>query len=390
MSFNPGDVIIYRASLAGAGTGGAAVDLSQHLRHFSIFESLKKPYVSFQGQILDMVGIGTLTGENWLTIAFGQPGQNPYEKTFAVTSVQRSHNSRQLMQQELEIVGYSPQMTSFPKVQRSYVNQPGTDIVTDLVNTYLQPLLVPFRVDAPSRGIMGSDRMPYTLNGTQIHKAIRQTLLRAVSTLDLSSAYVFFENNRALIVDTLVNLQTKAMAQSFQETDRHYFQRPLGENFLRDVAWQNRIVLSLHEETRVDKTMTVQAEVQESRPFDIATNQFFKDAIGEGSPASYANIPYNILRPPTFLAGALPERKRAAAAFDQQSLTIHVSLNPALTVGEGFFVESLLPGSQTQDHPGVFAGNLLATEVRHAVDFTRKKMTATTTCKGVTGDMSIF
>jgi hypothetical protein len=38
----------------------------------------------------------------------------------------------------------------------------------------------------------------------------------------------------------------------------------------------------------------------------------------------------------------------------------------------------------------VFAGNLLATEVRHAVDFTRKKMTATTTCKGVTGDMSIF
>jgi hypothetical protein len=293
--------------------------------------------------------------------------------------------------QEFELVGYSPQMTAFPKVQKAYKNMPLTDVVQDLVQTYLPGLQVPLQINAPSRGICGNDRMPFNLNGTQIHKAIRQTLLRAASTTDTSSAYVFFENNKALIVDTIANLLATQLGNAGEL--RTFYQKPMGQNFLQDQRDQNFIIQALVEESRVDKTAVVQAETVESRPFDKLTKQDpFGMGQGAGGGAStYMNIPYNIMRPPTWLEEVLPQRKRAAAAVDQQSATFSVALNPYVTVGESVMLHTLAPGGDTNTPvEDTLAGESLAIEVRHTVDITKKKMQGVTTCKAIKGSMDIF
>jgi hypothetical protein len=189
------------------------------------------------------------------------------------------------------------------------------------------------------------------------------------------------------VVDTLENALEKALSSPVAT----YYQRPMGQNFLNDQVLQNFIIMSMVEESRVDAMATAQAKSQKVQPFDIFSNKMEGKSAGKGKASTYLNIAYNMLRPPTHLAKALPERKKVASAFDSQSATIHVALNTALTVGCGFEVETLAPGGDT-DEPvkDDISGPLMAVEVRHSVDLTKKKMQGTTTVKGVKGNMDAY
>lgn len=376
MSFSAGDVVVHSFNLSGA-------DVRAKVTDFRVYESIMKPYVSVEASLADnadlLNGLLSQPGVE-LTLSFGQPGQEPCQGVFAITSVEKSKSTGSLRTSRYSIYGYSRHMTRFPRVQKAYRELPATGIAQDLVNSFLSPDK-PLLVRAPSKGVLGNDHMPFNVNGVQIHKAIRAVLERAVSSVDPSSAYVFFENNKNMVVDTLENMINTMSPVAT------YYQRPLGQDFLRDMVLQNFVILSLREDSRIDVTSNVLADNQQVNPFDVFSHANTGRVVGEKSLVStIMNIATNALRPPTNLSQVLPERKKIAGDFDSQSLTIHVPLNPALTVGSGFAVELLAPAGDT-DVPtrDTISGTHLATEVVHTVNLGQRRMQGTSTVKGSRG-----
>lgn len=379
--FNPGDIEIRECMLSGI---PGSVDISRRIHDFKIYENIKKPYTSIEMTIIDNAdiinnNIGLDATNNFLSLSFGQPGQPSYTGRWAIMSIEKGRNLNNQRTAIYKIIGYSPHMTKFPKVQKAYKNQTATNVAKNLIQQYLSPEKA-LQIGAPSRGILGNNTMPFNINGIQIHKAIRSTLLRAASTVDPSSAYVFFENQHSMVIDTLENLLNKA----FTNPRNAFYQRPMGKDFLEDVARQPFIILSLREESRQSRPASIQDESQAVNTLDMFSN-VFKKGNTQGS-SSYLNIPYNLLRPPTYIANFLDKRKKIAGEFDSQSVTIHVSFNQSVTVGEGFTVETIAPAGDTdQVVLDRISGPLLCTEVCHSVILDKRRMQGTTTAKGVKG-----
>jgi hypothetical protein len=230
--------------------------------------------------------------------------------------------------------------------------------------------------------MVGNSMMPYNINGLQIHKAIRSVLSRAASSTDTSSAYVFFENQFSMVIDTLENLMNKAVGSQVAT----FYQRPMGTNFLTDVAIQPFIILAMKEDSRVNSAATVLDNQNATNTLDLFSSAFQKGQTGGAT--SYLNIPYNILRPPTFLANVLGARKNMAGMFDSQGATIQVSLQTDVTVGLGFNVQTLAPpGDTDQVVLDDISGPLLCTECRHTVVVNKQKMQGMSTLKGVKGNV---
>jgi hypothetical protein len=382
---NPGDVIIQKFMLGGS---GGSIDISRRLNCFSVFEDVLKPYITIEVEVEDNGDVLNhnvgLDGNNTLSISFSQPGQTPYVGEFVVTSIERGRSLENLRTAVYTMAGHSPHMTRFPRVQRAYRDKTATGIVEDLVNTYLTPQK-PLVVADQSKGILGNKHMPYNINGIPIHKAIRSVLSRAASSKNLSSLYTIFENRDSIVVDTMEGLLEKAQSPTFT-----YYQRPLGQNFLRDQMLQNFIIISMKEHSRVDMTARTQDENVKAQPYDTFSGKMEpKDHGQKNAVGTFLNMAYNILRPPTQAATVMPERKKKASDLDAQSLTIHVALNTEITVGEGFRVDTLAPAGDTSTPvPDKIAGNLLATEIRHTVDL-RRKMQGTSTIKGIKGEAPV-
>lgn len=382
VGYNPGDVELLQAMISGA---AGSVDITRRILDFSVFENIKKPYTSVVLSFIDNADLLNynvgMRGDNNLLLSFHQfPDQQPYDGNWSLTSIEKTRSLDNQRTAVYKVVGYSQHMTQFPKVQKSYKGTPGTGVVADLFGRL--PATKPLKINAGSRGPLGNEKMPYNINGQQIWKAIYSTLRRSASTKDASSAYVIYENNKSVVVDTLENALNRAMGGGGPT----YYQRPMGQDFLRDQALQQYTIISMREETRIDKNATVQNEKQATNTYDLFSKGFSK---GQTSGAStYLNIPYNILRPPTFAKDFLANRKRMAGKFDSQSITIHVALNPALTVGESFSVETIAPAGDTDlAVPDLISGPLLATEIRHTVKLDKGKMSGTTTAKGVRGGL---
>lgn len=315
-----------------------------------------------------------------ISLSFGQPGQRPYVGEWSIMSAEKTRNLNNQRTAMYKLIGYSPHMTKFPKVQRSFQYQPATSIAQNLIQQYLGPNK-PISVKAPSGGILGNMHMPYNLNGIQIHKAIRSTLLQATSTKDTSSAYLFFENQHEMVIDTMQNMISNMSGGP------KFYQRPLGKDFFQDVAIQPFVILSMREESRANRPSQIQGENQATNVIDQFTNQYTK---GKGGASTYNNMMTDALKPLTMLPQVMEARRKMAGAMDSQALTIHIALNTDVTVGRGFHVEVQSPAGDTDDTVKLasISGDLLATEVRHTVNLDQsQKMSGTTTVKGVKGDM---
>jgi hypothetical protein len=384
LSFNPGDVVVDYCLISGyKGT----VDISRRIKEFSVFEHILKPYTTCEMTLIDNADVIDynvgLDGYNTLSLSFHQPGQAPYILNHVVMVAEKIRNTENLRTAIVKIVSHSPQMTSLPKVQKSYKDMTATSIAADLIHTFLR-INKPLVIKAPSRSMLGNGRMPYNINGLGIFQAIKSTLKRAASTTDTSSAYTFFENNRHMVIDTLERMSNDAARTSVAT----YYQRPHGKDWHLDVANQPWTIFNLKEEKRVDRTVGAQYDQQSTRTLDQFSNAFKGKGGGAGS---YLNIPYNIQRPPTFMQNVLGPRQRAAAEFDAQSVTILVALNPEVTPGLGFTIETMAPAGDLSSGGNLdrISGPVLCTEVRHQVKVNDSKMQATTTCKGTKGTLGL-
>lgn len=383
MTFNPGDVQLRNFTLSGI---NGSVDVRRSIKDFSVYENIKTPYTTIVATIVDTndilnTNVGLDGINNTLVASFSQFGQHIYDGTWAIIAVEKGRNLENQRAAEYKITGYSPHMTKFPKVQKSFKDVPATDVAAALIGQYLSPLKG-LSIGAPARSMVGNSMMPYNINGVQIHKAVRSVLARAASTVDSSSAYVWFENQFNMVIDTLENLMNHAVSSQVAT----FYQRPMGQNFLTDVAIQPFIILTMKEDSRVNSAATVLDNQNATNTLDIFSSAFNKGKTGGAT--SYLNIPYNILRPPTFLADVLGKRKNMAGKFDSQSATIQVSLQTDLTVGLGFNIETLAPAGDTDNAVlDDISGPLLATEVRHTVQLNKSKMQGMTTVKGCKGNL---
>jgi hypothetical protein len=389
-SFSPGDIIINTCSISGS---GGTVDISRRIRSWQIFENLQKPYTSVQMVVVDNTGLMdqnvVLDGTNTLSLSFQNPGQAPYENVWAITSVEKSSHTQNLRTKIYNITGYSLHMLNAPRVQKAYKDMTPTDVVADLVNTYLGPLKG-LQIRDPSRGMIGSSLMPFNINGQQIHAAIKNVMNQSASASNDSSAYALFEDSKSMVLDSLENILVTGLANPVAT----YIQRPLGQDFIRDQALQAYVILNLRENARVDRTASLQAESQVTRPYDIFGHTFDSIAssfgVGAGGGgkggSTYQNLSYNIMRPPSFAKVFAAPRKWIASVFDGQSVTIQVPFNSDLTVACGLIVDSIAPGGDldTATLDGM-AGPVVATEVCHNVRLDRKKMQGLSIVRAVTG-----
>jgi hypothetical protein len=381
--YNPGDVVLRDFTISGI---GGSVDIRRRVKDFSVYENIKTPYTTIVATIIDTTDIlntnVVLDGvNNSLTASFSQPNQHIYDGQWQIIAIEKGRNLENQRAAEYKITGYSPHMTKFPKVQKSFKEVPATGVAASLINEYLSPLkgLV---IGAPARSIVGNSMMPYNINGVQIHKAVRSVLTRAASTSDTSSAYVWFENQFNMVIDTLENLMNKAQGSQVAT----FYQRPMGQNFLLDVARQPFIILAMKEESRANAAESSLDNKNAINTLDLFSSAFSKGKTGGAT--SYMNLPYNILRPPTFLKSVLDARKTMAGKFDSQSATIQVSLQTDVTVGLGINIETLAPAGDTDEAVlDSISGPLLATEVRHTVQLNKQKMQGMSTIKGVKGNI---
>jgi hypothetical protein len=389
-NFSPGDVIINECMITGA--QGGAVDVTRRVHSFQIYENLQKPYSAIQITIVDNTGLidksVQLNGKNFLSLNFQNPGQAPYTNTWLITSAEKSQHTQNLRTKIYVITAYSMHMERLPRVQRSFKNMSPTAAIQELIGTYLNPYKG-FQIRDPARGMVGNDLMPFTINGQQIFRAIRNLMNQSASTTNDSSAYVLFEDSKALVLDTLENVLYKGLSSPVAT----YFQRPLGQDFIRDQALQAYTILKLKEDSRVDRTEQIQAESQAVRTFDMFAQTFqnlgtfFGGASAStGGASTYQNIAYNLLRPPSYAKMVADKRKWIASVFDSQSATIFVPFNSDLTVGCGYIIQSITPGGDMEvAQLDKLSGPLVATEVCHNVRIDRKKMMAISIVRGVTG-----
>ena len=391
-SFSPGDIIVNSCTISG---DGGDVDISRRIRSWQVFENLQKPYSSIQMVVVDNTGLMdqnvVLNGHNFLSLSFQNVGQDPYENIWAVTSVEKSSHTQNLRTKIYTITGYSIHMLNVPRVQRAYKDITPTAVITDLVNTYVGPYKG-FSVRDPSRGMIGNNLMPFNINGQQIYAALKNVMNQAASSSNDSSAYALFEDSKGLVLDSLENILLTGLANPVAT----YIQRPLGQDFFRDQAMQAYVILSLRENARVERVSSLQAETQATRVYDIFSHGFSSAAAnfgggdsgsnkGSGS-ATYQNLGYNIMRPPSYAQVFAAPRKWIASVFDGQSVTIQVPFNSDLTVACGVTVESIAPGGDldTAVLDGL-AGPCVATEICHNVRLDRKKMQGLTIGRFVTG-----
>lgn len=386
-SWSPGDIVINSCYISG---DGGWVDISRRIRSWQVFENLQKPYSSVQMVVVDNTGLldqnVILNGHNFLTLSFQNPGQAPYENTWAITSVENSQHTNNLRTKIYTITGYSIHMLSLPRVQRSYKNMTPTSVISDLVGTYLAPLKG-LQIRDPSRGMIGSDLMPFNINGQQIFAAIKNVMNQAASTSNQSSAYALFEDSKSLVLDSLENILVTGLSNPVAT----YMQRPLGQDFIRDQALQSYVIMNLRENSRVDRTSSIQAETQATRTYDVFGHVFnsiaqtFGGSAGGGS-STYQNLSYNIMRPPSFAQSFAAPRKWIASIFDGQSVTVQVPFNSDLTVACGFIIQSIAPGGDLDTAVlDKLAGPVVATEVCHNVRLDRKKMQGLSIVRAVTG-----
>ena len=358
-----------------------SVDLRYKTASFDVYQDVKKPYHSVVIDVIDdgdtLNNVIQFNGGNTFDLSFSQPGQEPYKNSFVLTNVEKQVTLQNQRVARYNITGYSTHMVNFPKIQKAYKNQTGTDIIQDLFS-YLGASkgLV---INDPSQGMFGTDKMPFNINGLSIYKALRTAMLRCKSSSNDSSCYTFFENNTNMVIDTLENMINNVSPVGT------YFQKPLGKDFLQDNAEGQYNILNYREEAVVDGGATTQSTDMQTQSMDNFSQNLQKSTTGSGVAATFLNIVYDTMRPPTFMNTVVPARKSFAAKMDAQALTILVYLNPALTVGAGFTVDTLSPpGSTDIETQDTVSGTYLITESRHSVKLIdQRKPQGLTSARGV-------
>src|SRR5688500_3485675 len=122
---------------------------------------------------------------------------------------------------------------------------------------------------------------------------MRLFMRSSTSAVNASSAYVIFENNKCMVLDTLeIHLRNV-------ENGPTYYHLPLGVDFLRDVARQQFTILKAIEDSRVDATSEQQSRSQTTKVWDLFSQAFDDKGSGGGGGSSVFNsMQYNGTRAP--------------------------------------------------------------------------------------------
>jgi len=212
-SYSPGDVLIYDLTLS---SPRGSLDLSRMFATMKVYESIFVPNAIIEIQVFDVndaLGNLNICGDETITTTFGAPGGVFPTYTFALDTIQNqtAAGSTKSKIYFLHGVGVETMYAKTNFVQKSY-NTTIESIVKDIHFNYLKSTKT--IITEPTQGsqnIMIPNYDPF--------KAIDMVRRRAVSTLNSSSTYVYFENWKGMYFHTIELMLNQAPVKYFVHQD---------------------------------------------------------------------------------------------------------------------------------------------------------------------------
>lgn len=371
-----------------------AMDLIDHVKAISIYESIMSPVVMADLEVADSIGMlqnFPIIGEEYVNIVFQTPDTSlPATYNMRVNRVKdkKVTDNSKMVTYVLECVSMDLFKNSSNMITREF-NAPISDIVKDILENELhtqKPMFI-----EETRGV---EKSLVTL--MQPFKAIDFFRRRAVSKKYVSSSFVFFENRYGYNFTTMEKL-FESGSKFMEKSDKVFFFDPTSQNFnAQNVTIRN--ILAYNQATFFDSVSKIQSGgiTNVVNRFDILTGDIVKinytnnesqdkfklgdqtpvalnssgfDSTHGRNPAVFSVVPYNSDKPESFLPEKLSILRAFVQRIAQNIIQIHIYGDTDISVGD--VITCYLPAAtgMTEDpeNARLDSGNYLVTKVRHII-----------------------
>lgn len=397
----PGYVVIITCDLI---TQSGTIDLKNHLRSFSLYESIYQPayylemMVSESRSLMDTLPI---VGDERLKLSFKTPSLEPLEVELVLTNLDAATN-----EQTVRHRGYSLKAASIEVlankthfIQKAYNTNIST-MINDISTTYLQttkPLDI-----METRGVQH-----IVIPNLRPYNAIDMLRRRAIAVGEESSLFFFYENRDGIHFKTLEKLMSEGEVGrrtytndatintdirrspmrnilAFNQSDVTHSAYNLGSGTLRTrvATFDYRTLTYRYNDVEIDETRLRAAPGGMHR---LNTDRFRSD--WGGRPGAVSFIPVDSDRPNTFIPDVTPYHRAAAAIYSQGALNLRLFGDSTLSVGQKFKAE-IWQNKGSTDNPELdkmIADEYLLTSIRHMVEPNGTNPRYTCSVEGIKG-----
>lgn len=371
-----------------------AMDLMQHVKAISIYESIMAPVVMADLEVADAIGMlqdFPIIGEEYISISFKTPdASKPATYNMRVNRVKdkKVTDNTKMVTYVLECVSMDLFKNSSNLITRQF-DASISDIVKDILENELhthKPMFI-----EETRGV---EKSLITL--MQPFKAIDFFRKRAVSKKYASSSFVFFENRYGYNFLTMEKLFEDG-SKFLDKSDKVFFFDPTSQNHgVENVTIRN--ILAYNQASFFDSISKIQTggitnvvnkfdlltgdivkinytnnETQDKFKFgdskSISLNSSGFDSTHGRNPAVFNVVPYNSDKPESFLPEKLSLLRGFVNKIAQNIIQIHIYGDSDISVGD--VITCYLPAAtgMTDDpeNARLDSGNYLVTKVRHII-----------------------
>jgi len=257
----PGDVEINSCSLA---TQGGTIDLSQDFISAVVYESILVPNCIGEITVLDSTdAIGKLqvTGGEVLTFSFQPPGVTTVTYTLTVDKVSQEAfpGSEKTKQYTLHAVGQETFQAKTNYIQKAYKTDIAS-IVQDIHTTFLKSIS-PLITEA-TQGIQ-----KIIIPNMKPFEAIDMIRRRAVSTQNMTSTFLYFQNALGHNFKTIEGMMQDGVVKNFIHSDT------IGHSIYTD-AYNNIIDYEVPQIMSATSRVDLGGLVQRTATFDMRTRKY--------------------------------------------------------------------------------------------------------------------
>lgn len=387
----------------------AGINLKDHLHCLRVYETITKPYLTGQAEVIDSVNLllgKELKGEDFLA-TFDAGGGQKYDVKFKVYTCKGQAQAQSLntITYKIELIGEEYFSNASQLVQHSFKHINGTSAIKILHNQYIGGGI---RSLAESLGPISLES--YVVSSVKPFKAIDDLAQRLNYAKYKTNSTIYFRDRDGMVLTPLEALFDQLSAQ---ET---YIQKNTwGVNWFDMLMTQNAIINAMANVSDFDggiKNMAA-ASVQSRQGFDMRQKKQIINDLGSAIQAGkFAGNPVNLvgsLIKKTKLGGRsnfhlldttkLPvstdpsngsreEQYYQASFMDGPSVLVKVPIQGGLkaTVGKGVSLKLIAPKGDLNNYTyGDNGGLMLVTDLCHEIYNSDVLVQATTTLQCVKG-----
>ena len=379
--FNPGDVIINQLIIHGA---SSSIDCRSSLKTFSIYESILTPGILAEFVLVDVNDLNNmapLLGNETITVDFSTPTRKNAVYNMIINSISGVMSGENLRHKMYTLKAASPHALDNAGniVQKSY-NTQISNMVKDIFDTFFTSVNKPLNIEE-TKGMQ-----QFIVPNKKPLVAIDMLRRRSTSSLNLSGAFLFFEDQNSFNFKTMESLYQGDVG------DRVFTQQSAKNYSMDRVSFRDIINLSYNAQFNTSDSLASGVVSSQVRQFDINTLQYTvknikinetdynRAATGKTIPDEIASkfpnpgitftLPVDSFNPPNLIAETTPHQAAMSKITGNIMATINVFGDTELTVGQSCQVNIYVKNSLTGDpelEPNV-SGKYVISRLRHFVD----------------------